>query len=116
VEFVTAKSNGPAIVAGDFNATEHTATIEQLPQQWIDTFRVTHPDDKGFTCCINDLTQGPGEALENRIDYLFLVPGSDRSAVVLDSRRIFDQPYRVKDGWQWVSDHVGLLSVIQIEH
>ncbi len=113
--FVAENSNGPAIVAGDFNATEHTATIKAISQQWIDTFRVAHPDDEGLTCCIGNLTQGPGEALEKRIDYLFLVPGSGQGARVLDRPRVFDQPYRLADGWQWVSDHIWLQSIIQID-
>lgn len=115
VTFVAKNSTGPAIVAGDFNATEHSATMKAIPQQWIDTFRVAHPDDEGLTCCIDNLTQGPGEALEKRIDYLFFIPGSATGASVRDSQLVFDQPYRVADGWQWVSDHVGLLSVIDID-
>jgi endonuclease/exonuclease/phosphatase family metal-dependent hydrolase len=114
MSLVAAADAGPAIVAGDLNATERSPQIEIVTQKWVDTFRVAQPDDEGFTCCIEDLTRGPGEPLEKRIDYLFLVPGPRQCARVLSSQRVFDQPYRLENGWQWVSDHVGLLSAIEL--
>ena len=71
------------------------------------------PPDDALTCCVGDLTAGPGETLEKRIDYLFLIPR--QGATVLDSQRVLDEPYATKDGWQWASDHVGLLITVGIE-
>jgi len=107
--FVAASGEGPAVVAGDFNALEDSPQIRAIG--WIDTYRMVHPDAAGFTCCIDDLSMGPDEPLEERIDYMFLVPGTVRVAVV-ESERVLDQPFRGDEGWLWASDHVGLLSEI----
>jgi endonuclease/exonuclease/phosphatase family metal-dependent hydrolase len=101
----------PALVAGDFNAREETPQIQAL--DWIDAYRTAHPRDEGPTCCIKDLTAGPGEALEKRIDYVFLIPGAD-GAEVVSGRRVFDEPYRQGDGWLWASDHAGLMAEIDL--
>jgi exonuclease III len=89
--------------------------MEALRREWIDTYRAVHPDHPGFTCCIDDVTQAPGEPLQKRIDYLFLVPGTDQAARVISSQRVLDRPFPAARGWQRALDHVGLLAVIEIE-
>jgi endonuclease/exonuclease/phosphatase family metal-dependent hydrolase len=112
--FVSDHVDGVAIVAGDFNAKEDSPQIIDLSQLWLDTYRAVHPNDDGFTCCIDDLTSGAGERLEERIDYLFLVPAWDRSPKVLDSRRVLDHAFATHEGWQWASDHAGLTATINV--
>ncbi len=119
--FVQRSAGGPALVAGDFNATEDSPQIQALG--WIDTYRTAHPHDLGLTCCVDDLSAGPGERLEKRIDYLFLVPAGvavaneedGTSIEVVDSQRVLDRPARTGDGWLWASDHVGLLTTLSLE-
>jgi len=111
--FVAATGGGPAIVAGDFNAADDSSQIQALNGVWIDTYRAANPGDPGLTCCIDNLT-AESEPLEERIDYLFLVPGPGGQARVLASRKVFDQPAWVGDGWQWASDHIGLLTTIEL--
>jgi len=114
--FVAASGEGPAVVAGDFNATEGTDQVRMLSARWVDTYRVAHPDDAGLTCCVDDLHAGPDEALEKRIDYLFLLPGPGHTVGVAGSRRVLDRPARMPDGgWLWASDHVGLMSELVIK-
>lgn len=113
LDFVTSQGESPAIVAGDFNALENSPQIQVLSRHWIDTYRAIHPQEKGATCCVDDLSAGPEEKLEKRIDYLFLAPGAGLSIQVIDSRRVLDQPSRTADGWLWASDHVGLLTTFQ---
>ena len=113
--FVAATGSGPAVVAGDFNATEASPHIQALARAWVDTYRAANPDDPGLTCCIDDLA-AQSEPLEERIDYLFLVPGPGGEGRVVSSRKILDQPLWVGDGWQWASDHVGLLTTIELEN
>ena len=113
IAFVKDNASGgaPAIVAGDFNARQDSPQIQALlAEGWIDTFRASHPDDPGATCCIDDLTD-PGQSLDQRIDYIFLVPG-DGSLSVTGSRVVFDQPAQTGDGWLWPSDHAGLLTTL----
>ena len=69
----------------------------------------------GATCCIENLTQGPDQPLEARIDYVFLVPGAGLETRVLSSQHVLARPFMVETGWQWASDHIGLLTVLEIE-
>jgi endonuclease/exonuclease/phosphatase family metal-dependent hydrolase len=101
----------PAVVAGDFNAREDSPQIGALyAAGWIDTYRAANPGDPGLTCCAGDLAD-PDQALDKRIDYIFLVPG-DGSLQVADSRVVFDRALPGGDGWLWPSDHAGLLTTL----
>jgi endonuclease/exonuclease/phosphatase family metal-dependent hydrolase len=104
--FVGTHANGMAVIAGDFNSLEDSPQIKELAGLWIDTYRVAHPDDPGLTCCIDDLNSAPGEALEKRIDYIFV---ANLSGKLINSEHAFYQPYPINDGWQWASDHTGLM-------
>ena len=75
---VGATGQGPAVVAGDFNATEDSPQIKAITSAWVDTYRAAHPDDNGHTCCVDDLSRGPGEPLEKRIEAVY---GSDEGRV-----------------------------------
>jgi endonuclease/exonuclease/phosphatase family metal-dependent hydrolase len=109
-EFVASQTAGPAIVAGDFNATPDSPQITSLTREWIDAYAAAHPGEPGLTCCIDDLRAPPSEPLEERIDYVFFLPGNDLRVVY--AQRVFDRPFPFADGWLWASDHVGLLAVI----
>jgi endonuclease/exonuclease/phosphatase family metal-dependent hydrolase len=113
--FVQATGKGPAIVAGDLNAAPQSAQIESLTAHWVDAYHAANPNDSGATCCIDDLTAGPAEVLETRIDYLFVVPPAGQGVHVRECHRVLARPFRVADGWQWASDHVGLLAEIELE-
>jgi len=56
----------------------------------------------------------PRVRLKKRIDYIFLMTQATLEAEVLTTRRVFDQPFQVAQDWQWVSNHVGLLTVIRL--
>jgi endonuclease/exonuclease/phosphatase family metal-dependent hydrolase len=105
-----------AVVTGDLNATEHSPQIRILDREWVDAYRAVHPDDPGLTCCVDDLARGSAEPLEKRIDYVFLAWPAGRGAKVTDARRVLNQPFRVSEGWQWASDHVGLLVTLEVGH
>lgn len=103
-------TNTIAVVAGDFNSREDSPLIKDLSGNWNDTYRTAHPDDPGLTCCIDNLQAAPGEPLEGRIDYIFLLP---KDSQAITARKVFDLPFQVENGWQWASDHTGLM--IEIE-
>lgn len=113
--FVGESGEGLAIVAGDFNATEDSPQIQAITGRWVDTHRAANSADEGLTCCIDNLSSGPGEPLEERIDYVFLVPEAEYVARVVSSQRVLDEPFESAGRWQWASDHVGLLTVIRVE-
>jgi len=114
-DFVGMWGNGLAVVAGDFNAREDSPQIEELTSQWVDTYRALHLDDEGLTCCIDELSSSTAEELEERIDYIFLVPGAEKVFRVASSQKVLDQPFQRAGGWQWASDHVGLLTAILMD-
>jgi endonuclease/exonuclease/phosphatase family metal-dependent hydrolase len=108
-EFVEAHTTGLTVVGGDFNAREDSPQVMDLSSNWVDAYRTLHPGDAGLTCCVDDLTAGPGEPLEERIDYIFVVARGEVGVQIVSAWHVFDQPFQVGGGWQWVSDHTGLL-------
>ncbi len=110
-DWVATATSGLTLVGGDFNAAPDSPQIEALSEMWIDAYPAVNRDASGFTCCIKDLKAGPGRTLDRRIDYLFLVP--NRKVKVRRSRRILTEPFRWQGGWQWASDHAGLLTEIE---
>jgi endonuclease/exonuclease/phosphatase family metal-dependent hydrolase len=104
-QFVEANTSGFTMVAGDFNAWEDTPQMEVLASAWTDTYRQAHPSDAGLTCCIDDLTN-PDVALEVRIDYIFLV---NFHGELIRADHAFYSPFQAGEGWQWASDHTGLV-------
>ncbi len=112
--FVDTTGSAPVVIGGDFNAREDEAHMLALSPEWTDTHTAANPGEPGFTCCVDDLHAGSGETLEKRIDYVFLLPRSGVNLEVLSADVVLDQPVRVDGGWQWASDHVGLLVEIEI--
>jgi endonuclease/exonuclease/phosphatase family metal-dependent hydrolase len=113
--FVEAAAGNVAVVAGDLNAMPDSPQIEILAQEWVDTYRAANPADEGLTCCIDEL-HAEGEPLEKRIDYLFLVSDGGQGVEVNGAWRVLARPFRVGDGWQWASDHVGVVVDLELEH
>jgi endonuclease/exonuclease/phosphatase family metal-dependent hydrolase len=111
--FVEASDGELKIIAGDFNALEGSTQIEALNKSWLDSYRSIHPGELGYTCCIDNLNSGPKEALEKRIDYIFVVQDPDFGATVKESRLVSNQPFELAGAWQWPSDHIGLLTVME---
>jgi len=109
--YVQQASTGPSIVAGDLNATEDVQQTAAIG--WTDTYRVAQPDDRGATCCIEDLSARSDDTLAKRIDYLYLASGAAEVRVV-DSQRALDEPIQLDEGWLWASDHVGVLTTLSL--
>jgi len=112
-DFIAARDNDRAIVAGDFNAEPNSPQILALTQEWIDSFHMAYPSDPGFTCCIDDLSAPPDAILEERIDYIFLVAWNPDQ--LASAQRLLTAPTSQEDGWLWASDHVGLLVELNLE-
>jgi endonuclease/exonuclease/phosphatase family metal-dependent hydrolase len=108
---VESAGRGPAMVAGDLNATEDSPQIQALARDWIDVYRSANPGDAGATCCVDDLA-AEGAGLKKRIDYLFLVPGEGEPMRVESSRVVLDEPVWMGDRWLWASDHAGVVAVV----
>ncbi len=96
----------PGFLAGDMNAepdtlamrffrgeAEHQAVTSDLIDSWL----VANPGDPGYTM----ESYNP----HKRIDYIYLVPGSEVSAEPLDCELVFTEPV----GGVYASDHLGIL-------
>lgn len=113
LDYVKTSSDQPKIIAGDFNASEGSPQIVTLAQEWVDAYRLFNPDEQGFTCCVDDLKSEPTEPFEKRIDYIFLAGADQAEITLLDAQRVFDQPERTSNGWQWASDHAGVMVTVK---
>jgi endonuclease/exonuclease/phosphatase family metal-dependent hydrolase len=112
--FVANLSPEITLIAGDFNARQDSAQILDLSQDWVDSYRLANPDSPGPTCCAENLGSSGGESLQKRIDYLFIRPGERSNFQVVSSRVILNQSFRSGAGWQWASDHAGLLTTLRL--
>lgn len=108
LEWVNSVPGEVKLVAGDFNAGEDSPQIRSLASQWVDAYRLTHPWQSGLTCCIDHLTAF-NDSLEKRIDYIFLSGSGLNDWTAINVSHVFDHPFQVGNGWQWVSDHIGLM-------
>ena len=66
-------SGRSAIIAGDFNAPEHTHQIKNIRLHWQDTFREIYQNGHASTHEIR--WPWGGTFLSHRLDYIFLQPG-----------------------------------------
>ncbi len=111
--FIADHSNGVAVVAGDFNSPQDTPQIVSLSKVWADTYRQMDPVDSGYTCCIDDLHSQAAKPLDERIDYIFLANQSGVKWQLMSAGKVFDHAFAVGNGWQWASDHEGLMVELQ---
>jgi len=104
----------PAVLMGDFNALEGSATIDLLTEAFVDVYRAADGEGPGYTCCQDALTDPEPEQNRKRIDYLFLAPGQTFAGEVEEARVFLDAAFRLPDGSDlWASDHFGLLAVVR---
>ena len=99
-------SGRSAIIAGDFNAPEHTHQIKNVRSYWQDTFREIYEHGHASTHEIK--WPWGGAFLSQRLDYIFLQPG-EPSWQVVDVKHIdaHDGPH---------SDHRAVLARLAPSH
>jgi len=73
-------SGRSAIIAGDFNAPEHTHQIKQVRAYWQDAFREIY--EHGHAATHEIRWPWGGAFLSHRLDYIFLQPGHPEWQVV----------------------------------
>ena len=112
--FVENTATTSAVIAGDFNAREDEVHMVSLVEEWIDGFRLLHPEEPGYTSSVDDLRAGSEEALEKRIDYIFIRPLGENSVNILKAEVVFNQPFQTGDGWLWASDHAGVMIELEM--
>jgi endonuclease/exonuclease/phosphatase family metal-dependent hydrolase len=103
--------NVPVIVGADLNLPPDSPPVVALAGQWTDVLAAADPPDTAATCCVDELTAAAGEGRRERVDYLWLAGAEPR---IEAAQRIFVRPMRVDGGWLRASDHVGLLTAIEL--
>jgi endonuclease/exonuclease/phosphatase family metal-dependent hydrolase len=115
IRFVRQRRNSlPLLLMGDFNATESSPAITALTRQagFVDTFRIANPNTPGLT--VWQWVYAPRPTAFRRVDYLFLLPGTDFPGKVLNSRLVLNTPRHFADGYVlWPSDHYGVLTEVE---
>jgi endonuclease/exonuclease/phosphatase family metal-dependent hydrolase len=99
----------PSIVMGDFNSAEGSPAIVRLTGSvgFVDVFRSANPAEPGLT--VWQRIDSPTPTVFRRVDYLFLVPGTEFPGRVGSSRVVLNSPRRLEDGKVlWPSDHYGV--------
>jgi endonuclease/exonuclease/phosphatase family metal-dependent hydrolase len=104
----------PAVVMGDFNASEDSLAVRVLTREagFVDAFALANPAAAGFTDG-QDVTSARATARQ-RIDYVFLAPGQRVPGRVVGSRVVLDEP-RGEGRVRWPSDHYGVLAEIALD-
>jgi endonuclease/exonuclease/phosphatase family metal-dependent hydrolase len=105
----------PALVMGDFNHVDTSEPIQALVREggFVDVFRAANPADTGAT--VWQRVDAPTPTASRRVDFMFLVPGTQYAAEVRSSRVVINAPRRLSDGRTlWPSDHYGVLGEITI--
>jgi endonuclease/exonuclease/phosphatase family metal-dependent hydrolase len=104
-------ARGPAILMGDFNASETAATLTAL-NGFVDAFRAANPGAPGPT--VWQRPWAPVATAQRRVDYIFVTGVTGRD-VACGSRVVLDQPRRQPDGRTlWPSDHYGVLADVRL--
>ena len=88
----------PAVVGGDFNATEHAPGMAAATGAWSDAWRTTHPTEAGATHAVKLL----GRVVRRRIDYLFV--GVGEASIRIESCAHHQTSPPFSDHWAVVAE------------
>ena len=105
----------PSVLLGDLNAAEGSAATAALTADagFVDAYRTANPTLPGPT--VWQRIEEPTPTVMRRVDYVFLVPGTEFGGMVLSSRVVLDTPRHLPDGKVlWPSDHYGVLAEVEI--
>jgi endonuclease/exonuclease/phosphatase family metal-dependent hydrolase len=105
----------PAVLMGDFNASEESPAIAALTNGagLVDAFRAANPTDPGPT--VWQKVGVPYPMARRRVDYVFLAPGHGFAGQVRASRVVLNTPRRWANGrLLWPSDHYAVLADLDV--
>lgn len=118
------RTPNPALLTGDFNAYPDSPAIRTLTEEhgFVDVYKTANPNNPGFTCCVcilkgylNIFDRCPEIPLQERIDYLFLIPGLEFKGEVISADLFLNFPVMQPNGdLLWASDHVGVQGFLRI--
>jgi endonuclease/exonuclease/phosphatase family metal-dependent hydrolase len=118
----TRSGAGPVIVGGDFNAVPDDPSIAaMLDEGFVDVLAsggdatCAAAGDPGCTNGTIPLSQ-PGNRADRRIDYMFMLNGSEVLISVSEASLFMNEPVDIGDGQVlWGSDHIGNQAVLELQ-
>ena len=105
----------PALLMGDFNASESTEWMQALVREadLVDAYRAANPGAAGPT--VWQRPAAPTPTVSRRVDFIFVSPGTAVGARVRSSAVILATPGRLANGAAlWPSDHYGVLAELTL--
>ena len=96
------RGDGPAVLAGDFNAVAEAAEMRPLEGEFRDVFAAANPGAGGDTTATLNPALGHAPL---RIDHVFVSRRGDPVLAPLSARILFREPGA---GGVWASDHFGV--------
>ena len=124
IDFIndTRTGTGPVILAGDFNAEPGDPSIQTLLDAgFIDVLAEGGDatcEKTGDPACTSGTTPlgEPGNRTDHRIDYIFMLGGSEVGVNVSEAALFNNEPFTLDDGsLLWASDHIGVRAVLELE-
>ena len=117
------RSGGPVILAGDFNAHPDAPSIRTLLEAGyvdvLDKAGNATCEKKGDPGCTNStvpLGDNPDKVADQRIDFMFVLPGDDVRLEPDDAELFNHEPVDIGDGHTlWASDHIGVRAVLELK-
>jgi endonuclease/exonuclease/phosphatase family metal-dependent hydrolase len=106
----------PALVMGDFNASESTEWIQALVRETglLDAYRAANPTAQGPT--VWQRPEAPNPTVSRRVDFIFVHPGTTPRARVRSSDVVLSTPGRLANGVTlWPSDHYGVRADLTLD-
>ena len=105
----------PALVTGDFNASESTEWMRDLVRDaaLVDAYRAANPTATGAT--VWQRPEAPDPTVTRRVDFIFVQPGTAPRLRVRSSDVVLSTPGRLANGVTlWPSDHYGVLAELTV--
>lgn len=115
--FINTLKPHPTILAGDLNTHEKSKYLKTLNRDWIDVYRESNANNGGETCCLNHEQLSLDEAgrFFIRADYIFLKQSPQFDWNLHGAKLIFDRPVEVNEKPQWLSNHRGVYTEMEIK-
>ncbi len=118
----TRSGTAPVILAGDFNAEpDESSILRLLDEGYIDVLATggdatcVQAGDPGCTNSTIPLGDNADNAADHRIDYIFVLAGTELSFEVVEAQLFNNAPVDIGDGrLLWPSDHIGVQAVLEL--
>lgn len=112
-------SDGPVVLAGDFNSGPGTSTgtYDLLTESFEDAHATRRPDEGGDTCCQAISLKNDRSGLSERVDGVLYRDGPEATAVervAADPGERFDLEEADETVEMWPSDHAAVLATLAL--